>query len=259
MKTPFAKKSFGQHFLKDQHVLERIAKIVENLDPANLVEVGPGMGALTKHLLVLNKKLLCIEADYDMQQYLLKEGILDANQLIAQDVLKVHLDQLFHGEPLILCGNFPYNISSQILIQTLLSADCIPYMVGMFQKEVAQRITASASTSEYGTISVLTQLLYDPDRCFDIAPGAFVPPPKVTSSVILLRRKKEWITNPMFRGIQKLVRHAFQYRRKTLRNNLRTYLKKHEVLADPYFDLRAEALTPDDFKNLYLRLQPHCE
>lgn len=254
MRSTLAKKSFGQHFLKDQHVLDKTCMIIAGLETPNLLEIGPGQGALTEHLLVLQKKLLCIEADRDMQDHLIHKNILKPDQLIRQDVLKVNFNSLFEEEEFIVCGNFPYNISSQILIQTLQSASKIPYLVGMFQKEVALRITAKPGTKEYGTLSVLAQLLYDAERCFDIAPGAFSPPPKVTSSVVLLKRKTHLLPNAKFRGIQKLVRHSFQFRRKTLRNNLKSYVSKPDTLTDSFFEQRAEVLSPQDYIMLYDRL-----
>lgn len=254
MKYPEAKKSFGQHFLKDQHVLDKMVAILKDLDTPNLIEIGPGTGSLTKRLLVLGKNLRCIEADRDMQEYLLTHQILNGGQLIKGDVLDIHLKEVFPDQDFILCGNFPYNISSQILIQTLINADRIPNMIGMFQKEVAMRIIAKPGTKDYGTLSVLNQLLYDPVKCFDIPPGAFQPPPKVMSSVIHLRRKEPLMDLQLFRNIQKLVRNAFQFRRKTLRNNLKSYVQKQDWLEGPYFDQRAEVLIPEDFIKLYALL-----
>lgn len=251
MRYPDAKKSFGQHFLKDQNVLSKMIGILETCDTPNLIEIGPGTGALTKRLLVLGKNIRCIEADRDMQDYLLNNHILTSDQLIKADVLDINLKELFPKQDFILCGNFPYNISSQILIQTLLNADHIPHMIGMFQKEVAMRIIAKPGTKDYSSISVLNQLLYDPVKSFDIPPGAFQPPPKVMSSVVHLRRREPLMDLQLFRNIQKLVKNAFQYRRKTLRNNLKSYVPNPESLGGKYFDQRAEALLPEEFINLY--------
>lgn len=255
MRYPDAKKSFGQHFLKDQNVLDKMVSILKEWDTPHLIEIGPGTGALTKRLLVLGKHLRCIEADRDMQEYLLVHQILTNEQLVKADVLDLNLKEIFPDQDFILCGNFPYNISSQILIQTLLNADRIPHMIGMFQKEVAMRIIAQPGTKDYGTISVLNQLLYDPVKCFDIPPGAFQPPPKVMSSVVHLKRKQPMMDLQLFRNIQKLVRNAFQYRRKTLRNNLKSYVQNIELLEGKYFDKRAEVLAPGEFIDLYNTLK----
>ncbi|MBK9109598.1 MAG: ribosomal RNA small subunit methyltransferase A [Saprospiraceae bacterium] len=255
MRYPDAKKSFGQHFLKDQNVLEKMVEILKVWDTPNLIEIGPGTGALTKRLLVLGKNLRCIEADRDMQAYLMTHHILNEEQLVKADVLDINLKELFPDQDFILCGNFPYNISSQILIQTLFNADRIPHMIGMFQKEVAMRIIAKPGTKDYSSISVLNQLLYDPVKCFDIPPGAFQPPPKVMSSVVHLRRKEPLMDLQLFKNIQKLIRHAFQFRRKTLRNNLKSYVQNINLLEGKYFDQRAEALLPEEFIKLYTQLK----
>ncbi|MBK8956653.1 MAG: ribosomal RNA small subunit methyltransferase A [Saprospiraceae bacterium] len=254
MKYPSAKKSFGQHFLKDRNVLDKIREIIAKLDVPSILEIGPGTGALTEQLLVFGKELKCIEADRDMQEYLLRTGILKPEQLICGDVLDIPLKEVFSERQFILCGNFPYNISSQILIHTLFNSAFIPHMIGMFQKEVALRVIAKPGTKEFGSLSVLAQLLYDPVKCFDIAPGAFQPPPKVTSSVIHLTRKQELMNPDLFRKIQKLVRHAFQYRRKTLRNNLKSYVTQQQMLEADFFNCRAETLSPAEFIKLYEKL-----
>lgn len=251
---PSLKKSFGQHLLTRAGLLQRIADVAADHDVPNLLEVGPGMGALTQHLLLKNKHFLAVEADWEMQQYLLDSGILQPDQLISADVLRIDFTKLFGGEPFILCGNFPYNISSQILMNSLHHADRIPVFAGLFQQELAQRITAPFGSRAYGGISVLTQLVYHPRKCFDIDPSAFRPPPKVNSSMLCLLRREDRPDAQSFTGIQKLVRHAFQYRRKTLRNNLKSYVRDPGLLADPYFELRAEAIPPEAFPDLWRRL-----
>ena len=250
----FAKKSYGQHFLNNDSILQKIADRVAQQDINSILEIGPGRGALTNFLLRLNKKFLAVEADRDMQNHLLHNRILTEDQLICEDVLKTDFTALFDGNEFLLCGNFPYNISSQILIKTLLNSERIPVMIGMFQKEVVMRIISVPSTKEYGKLSVMTQLMYEGIRCFDINPSAFTPAPKVMSSVLELRRKSDALSKEKFLQIQKLVRTSFQFRRKTLRNNLKSYVQDPTILADSYFDQRPEELSPSEFLNLLSKL-----
>lgn len=251
-----AKKSFGQHFLHDQQVLQKIAQLIFKHNPKHVLEIGPGKAALTKYLLKGSYSFAAVEADKDMQSYLIENNILRLDQLIAEDILHTNFLKLFNGESFLLCGNFPYNISSQILIKTLQYADRIPVMVGMFQKEVAMRIVNKGGSKEYGGLSVLTQLMYDARICFDVSPGAFSPPPKVMSTVIELVRKKDALDFEEFKSLQKLVRNAFQFRRKTLRNNLKSYVQDHSLLDDAYFDQRPDALKPEAYLELLRRWRP---
>lgn len=250
----FAKKSYGQHFLNQPAILKKIADLVLKYEISNILEIGPGKGALTEYLLKANRNFRAVELEHDMQDYLIHHNIISEDQLIRGDVLKTDFLSCFKGESFLLCGNFPYNISSQILIKTLLNADLIPCMIGMFQKEVVQRIISSHGTKEYGTLSVMTQLMYDGKKSFDIHPGAFTPAPKVMSSVLLLNRKVDFLTQEHFKRIQKLVRTSFQFRRKTLRNNLKSFVENQDLLSDPYFDQRPEDLSPIDFLNLLERI-----
>jgi 16S rRNA (adenine1518-N6/adenine1519-N6)-dimethyltransferase len=247
-----AKKSFGQHFLHQQNVLQKIAQLVVQHPLKNILEIGPGKGALTKYLLHDQIQFKAVEADRDMQDYLINQKILNENQLIRDDVLKMDFANLFDGEDFILCGNFPYNISSQILIKTLLNTDSIPLMVGMFQKEVVTRIISAHGNKDYGTLSVLTQLMYHGKKEFDIPPAAFTPPPKVMSSVLVLERRNDHLDKVQFKKLQSLVRTAFQFRRKTLRNNLKTRVSDPLLLSDLYYDQRPEAISPQDYKDMIL-------
>ncbi len=251
-----AKKSFGQHFLHNNGILEKICRLVEAQGIQNILEIGPGKAALTQHLLKLDRRLLAIEADQDMQNFLLQHHILTADQLICGDVLKQDFTKIFGGEAFLLCGNFPYNISSQIVFQTLQHTDRIPAMIGMFQKEVAMRIVSNCGTKDYGILSVLTQLMYNTKKCFDVPPEAFTPAPKVMSSVVELKRREDFLDVRTFDRVRKLVKNAFQYRRKTLRNNLKNVVQDPLILSDPYFDQRAEQLSPSQFLELSRRLWP---
>lgn len=251
-----AKKSFGQHFLHDQQVLQKIAQLIFTHNPKHVLEIGPGKAALTKYLLKGSYSFAAVEADKDMQSYLIENNILRLGQLISEDILHTNFLKLFNGESFLLCGNFPYNISSQILIKTLLYADRIPVMVGMFQKEVAMRIVNKGGSKEYGGLSVLTQLMYDARICFDVSRGAFSPPPKVMSSVIELMRRPDVLDFEEFKSLQKLVRNAFQFRRKTLRNNLKSYVQDHSLLDEAYFDQRPDALKPEEYLALLRKWRP---
>ncbi len=250
-----AKKSYGQHFLNQKTVLQKIADLILKHDFPNLLEIGPGKGALTEYLLKANRNFRAIELEHDMQDYLMHHQILTETQLIRADVLKTDFSECFNREPFLLCGNFPYNISSQILIKTLQNANLIPVMIGMFQKEVVMRIISEPNTKEYGTLSVMTQLMYDGKKSFDIHPSAFTPPPKVTSSVLELKRKVDFLPVEHFKRIQKLVRTSFQFRRKTLRNNLKSFVEDPTLLSDSYFDQRAEDLSPADYLKLLERIE----
>ncbi|HEX5625666.1 MAG TPA: 16S rRNA (adenine(1518)-N(6)/adenine(1519)-N(6))-dimethyltransferase RsmA [Saprospiraceae bacterium] len=256
MNSHYAKKSYGQHFLTQTAILKKIWELVAAHQPVNLLEIGPGRGALTEGIKPLCRNFKAIEADRDMQSYLLEHQLLEESQLIRGDVLKVNFDTLFPGEDFLLCGNFPYNISSQILIKTLQNTGRIPVMIGMFQKEVVVRILSGPGNKEFGTLSVLTQLMYEGRKCFDIQPSAFNPPPKVISSVLELKRRPDHLSVEAFGRMQKLVRNAFQFRRKTLRNNLKGIVQDLSVLNDPYFDKRPEQLSPQEFQELSLRLWP---
>ena len=250
----FAKKSFGQHFLHNKHVLEKIAALISATPGDFLLEIGPGKGALTKYLKDLKPNFIAVEADRDMQDYLLQHSILTSEQLIKQDILKLDFNEVFDAHPFVLCGNFPYNISSQIIIKTLENADRIPCMIGMFQKEMAMRIISPPGSKEYGGLSVITQLLYHPKKCFDISPSSFTPPPKVISSVLQLTRRQDAISSTIYHSVQKLVRQSFQYRRKTLRNNLKSYIQNQELLQDSFFDRRPEELAPEEYIRLLKNL-----
>jgi 16S rRNA (adenine1518-N6/adenine1519-N6)-dimethyltransferase len=251
----FAKKSYGQHFLHQKAILQKIAELILKYDYPNLLEIGPGKGALTEYLLIGERNFKAIELEHDMQDHLLHHNILTDDQLIRADVLKVDFSSCFQGEPFLLCGNFPYNISSQILIKTLQNANLIPVMIGMFQKEVVMRIISAPGSKEYGTLSVMTQLMYNCRKSFDINPSAFNPPPKVMSSVLELNRKSDCLSIEHFTRIQKLVRTSFQYRRKTLRNNLKSFVEDQQFLSDSFFDRRPEDLSPQEYLELLERIE----
>ncbi len=243
-----ALKSYGQHFLHDKTVLERISDVVKQYhNGEQLIEIGPGMGALTTLLLRDFSELTCIEVDNRCVTYLQSNVQPNAPglKILEADFLKVNLSELL-VQPTAIIGNFPYNISSQIVFRILDYYENIPFMVGMFQKEMGHRIASSHGSKEYGVISVLAQLLYDVKVEFDIAPGSFSPPPKVMSSVISMRRKEHISLDFDIVLFKKIVKAGFNQRRKMLRNGLSGMVSK-ELLQEPVFQKRAEQLSVQDF------------
>lgn len=216
------KKHLGQHFLRDENIARKIVSLINPSIPA-LVEVGPGMGVLTKYLLAL-KDVDCrfLEVDRESVQYLEHTYPEIRERLLEADFLKFDLNALFTGnDPFSVIGNFPYNISSQILFRVLDFRNRIPEVIGMFQKEVADRITAPPGNKTYGILSVLLQAFYDIEYLFGVNASVFVPPPKVKSAVIRLRRNTTDRLSCDEKVFRTVVKSAFNQRRKTLRNALK--------------------------------------
>jgi 16S rRNA (adenine1518-N6/adenine1519-N6)-dimethyltransferase len=246
-----AKKSLGQHFLNQPSIAAKIASSIVALEyPLKLLEIGPGKGMLTQFLLAENPDLLMIETDIHMIE-LLKERFADhANQIIHADFLKFNLADLISG-PVCLIGNFPYNISSQILFKMLENRTKIPQMVGMFQKEVAQRISANHGNKTYGILSVLLQAFYHVELLFSVSPQCFSPPPKVQSAVVrLLAKENVSIDGPTEKALKQVVKLAFNQRRKMLRNSLKSIWPGHIEPEDPVLNKRPEHLSVPDFIEL---------
>ncbi|MCU0348195.1 MAG: 16S rRNA (adenine(1518)-N(6)/adenine(1519)-N(6))-dimethyltransferase RsmA [Saprospiraceae bacterium] len=250
-----AKKSFGQHFLTNEHIAQRIAdSLVLGASPTNVLEVGPGKAMLTKYLLEKDFSLKCVEADTDMVDYLSANFPALKGKVIAEDFLKLDLATVFDGQPFCIIGNFPYNISSQIVFKMVEHRPLVPQLVGMFQKEMAERIIAKPGGKDYGVISVLTQAFYEGKYLFSVGNGNFNPPPKVMSGVIRLVRREEAIgcDEALFR---KVVKQAFSQRRKMLRNTLKPFFEqKPSVLEDVYFTQRPEVLSVGAFVELTNRI-----
>ena len=240
------KKSLGQHFLKDQNIA---AKIVDSLVSASfpVLEIGPGTGVLTDFLLKRKGiELKLIEIDRDSVAYLRVHYPTLGDRVIQGDFLKLDLLPVYPGDFSII-GNFPYNISSQIFFKVLDYRHQVKEVVCMLQKEVAERIASSHGSKTYGILSVLLQAYYDIKLLFKVPPGVFFPPPKVISAVIrLTRNKKEYLDcdEALF---QKVVKQAFQMRRKTLRNALKSLNLAAFITALPVLDKRAEQLAVEDF------------
>jgi len=183
-----AKKHLGQHFLKDASVAERIAKAIDG-ESGNVLEIGPGTGILTKSLILREfQNLKLVELDSESVEYLQQNFFKSDFELIAGDFLRLNLQEMFGGKPFTLTGNFPYNISSQILFRIFENREIIPEMVGMFQKEVAERVAANEGSKTYGILSVLLKVYYQIEYLFTVDAHLFNPPPKVQSAVIKLKR-----------------------------------------------------------------------
>ena len=240
------KKHLGQHFLTDLNIAQNIAGALTGVDYQDVLEVGPGMGVLTQYLLQTKHTIHAIELDNESVNYLNTNFTELEPNLIFGDFLKCNLAKEFPS-PLAIIGNFPYNISSQILFKTIENRNQIPEFVGMFQKEVAERICEPPGTKAYGILSVLTQSFYDTEYLFNVNRFVFDPPPKVASAVLRLRRKETIDLNCDERLYFRVVKTAFQQRRKTLRNSLKTFSLSTNLKEDTIFGQRPEQLGVSDF------------
>lgn len=246
------KKSLGQHFLKDENICRKIVAALTQHPFAQLLEVGPGGGALTKYLLELeNITFRAVELDEEKIDYLTKTYPAVSDKLIHQSFLDI--EKPFNGSFTVV-GNFPYNISTQILFKLLEWRTDVECMVGMFQKEVAQRVAAREGNKVYGVISVLVQAFFDVEYLFDVNEKSFQPPPKVKSGVIRLLPRKETLEMKSEKEFFLLVKTAFNQRRKMLRNAVKG-LFDETILKDSLFDKRAEQLTVKQFAELSFRMK----
>ena len=245
------KKSLGQHFLNDVQICLQIKAALEDAPIDQLLEIGPGAGALTQHILDLPKQAFkAVELDREKVAYLLHTYPQLEGKLINEDFLETAIP--FEGQ-FTLVGNFPYNISTQIVFRVLDWKEQVPVRIGMFQKEVAERIAAKPHSKAYGILSVLTQAFYEVEYLFDVPPSAFTPPPNVMSGVIRLKRKATFPEFSSIKSFYHIVKMAFGQRRKMLRNPLKPYFTT-EQLQDPIFTKRAENLTYQDFADLTFKM-----
>lgn len=250
-----AKKHLGQHFLNDENTAKKIADTL-NLDGyGHVLEIGPGMGVLTKYLLEQDTDLHVIEIDTDSVAYLNANYPKLHGKIISGDFLKYNINLLFDGAPFAVIGNFPYNISSQIVFRTLEFRSRIPEFSGMFQKEVAQRICEKEGSKTYGILSVLVQAFYDAEYLFTVSETVFSPPPKVKSGVLRLRRKADFTLPCSEKLFFTVVKTAFQQRRKTLRNSLKTLNLSDNLREDAIFALRPEQLSVAQFIGLTQKIE----
>ena len=245
------KKSLGQHFLKDEKVVGKIIDALMQHPFKNLLEVGPGGGALTKHLVKIpNIHFKAVELDQDKIDFLGKEFSSLKDDLIHKSFLD--MDRPF-DEPFIVIGNFPYNISTQILFKVLDWKEYVPVVIGMFQKEVAERVAAKEGSKIYGVLSVLIQYYYHVEYLFSVGNECFIPQPKVQSGVIRLTAREKYLPVKSERAFWVLVKTTFNQRRKTLRNGVKSLIPK-ELLEDKFFDRRAETLSVEEFAELTFKM-----
>ena len=245
-----AKKHLGQHFLTDEGIAQKTANSL-NYDLTDVVlEIGPGMGVLTKYLLNQTENLWVIELDRESVAYLKEHFPQLEDKIIEGDFLKLDLKSVFDGKTISIIGNFPYNISSQIVFKMLENRDMIPEFAGMFQKEVAKRICSDEGSKVYGILSVLVQAFYKAEYLFTIPPSVFNPPPKVDSAVLRLTRKADHQLDCDESLFFKVVKQAFNQRRKTLRNSLKTLNLSDKLKANSIFGMRPEQLDVNSFIEL---------
>ena len=244
------KKYLGQHFLNDLSIAQKISDTLSFNGYKKVLEIGPGMGVLTNNLLKKPIEVFVIEIDLESVNYLKKHFNILPKNIIEADVLKYDLKNIFGDEQFAITGNFPYNISTQIVFKLLQYRNMIPEFTGMFQKEVAQRICVKEGTKTYGILSVLVQAFYKADYLFTVSPEVFTPPPKVYSGVLRLKRKNNFILPCDEKLFFKVVKTAFQQRRKTLRNSLKTLDLSDNLKANTIFDKRPEHLSVESFVNL---------
>ncbi|WP_289037275.1 16S rRNA (adenine(1518)-N(6)/adenine(1519)-N(6))-dimethyltransferase RsmA [Zobellia russellii] len=251
-----AKKHLGQHFLKDEEIAQKIAETLSLDGYRNVVEIGPGTGVLTKYLLLQDINLVAMDLDADSIVYLNHSFPLEhpkamagksTLQVIEADFLKYDLTEIFGDEQFAITGNFPYNISTQIVFKMLEMKAQVPEFSGMFQKEVAKRICEGEGNKTYGILSVLVQAYYDAEYLFTVSPQVFDPPPKVQSGVLRLVRKKNFTLDCDEKLFFRVVKAAFNQRRKTIRNSLKVFDLSPELRGDIIFDQRPEQLSVADF------------
>ncbi len=243
------KKALGQHFLADKRVAMKVASCLENHCACrHILEIGPGTGVLSQFLIDRHPEAWYgMEIDSESVDYLRAAYPGHEARIIEGDFLRYDLRKLFGTDQFAVTGNFPYNISSQIIFRVLAFREQVPELTGMFQKEVAQRIATPSGSKVYGILSVLTQAFYDVRVCFHIPPGVFVPPPKVMSSVLHMRRKKDYVLPCNEKLFFSVVKTAFNQRRKTLRNSLRSLVPDWDKLPAHYAGERPEQLSAHDF------------
>lgn len=242
--------------MKDLQVAKDIADTVDACPELPILEVGPGMGVLTQFLLPKGRPLTVVELDYESVAYLKEHFSQLGDRIVEQDFLRMDLRQLFGGQPFVLTGNYPYNISSQIFFKMLDNKDLIPCCTGMIQKEVAERIAAQPGSKTYGILSIFIQAWYRVEYLFTVHEHVFNPPPKVKSAVIRMTRNETQDLGCSEKLFRQIVKTTFNQRRKTLRNSLSPILSKnHPLTADPIFNQRPEQLSIADFVGLTNRIE----
>lgn len=254
--TVKAKKHLGQHFLTDETIAQKIADSLSENGYNQVLEIGPGTGVLTKYLLTKKSKITVFEIDRDSVAYL-KDAFPKENfqlntskekfEIIEGDFLKKNITDIFKGEQVAIIGNFPYNISSQIVFKAIENREFVPEVAGMFQKEVAMRIAEKQGSKVYGILSVLTQAFFDVEYLFTVPPKVFNPPPKVDSGVIRFIRKENFTLPVDEKLFFRVVKTAFNQRRKMLRSSLKSFNISDSLKEDPIFAKRPEQLSVQEF------------
>ncbi len=243
-----AKKHLGQHFLKDEEIAKNIVNALVQVSNLPLIEIGPGTGVLTKHL-IEKENFVAIDIDTESVEFLKKIYPQHATKILYGDFLEMNLTDFF-SDKFAIIGNFPYNISSQIMFKVLDYRHKIEAIVGMFQKEVAERMAEKPGSKTYGILSVLLQAFYDIEYLFTVEPSAFTPPPKVKSAVIRLTRnntKQLACDEKLFKAI---VKSTFNQRRKMVRNGVKSFIKDEAVMSHKFFTMRPEQLSVNQFVEL---------
>lgn len=249
------KKNLGQHFLRNEDIARQIAESIVT-EPENVLEIGPGMGVLTKYLINKNYgNFNVVEIDRESVAYLQQHYPALQEHIWSKDFLTLDLAGLFEHN-LTIIGNFPYNISSQILFKVLDYKELVNEVVGMFQKEVAERVSAKPGNKQYGILSVLLQSFYDIEYLFTVDEHQFFPPPKVKSAVIRLIRNPEKQLCCSENLFKQVVKTAFNQRRKTLRNSLSQFEFREDYRQSPIFSKRPEQLSVEEFEQLCLMITP---
>ncbi len=245
-----AKKNLGQHFLNDKNIAKNIVDSLQATRTNTVLEIGPGMGVLTQFLLQKEQyQTHVVEIDRESVTYLKEHYPQLEDRIIPKDFLKLNLNEYFK-DPFAIIGNFPYNISSQIFFKVLEYKDQVPEVVGMIQKEVAERISTGPGSKTYGILSVLLQAYYEIDYLFTVHENVFTPPPRVKSAVIRLsrnNREKLDCDNLLF---FKIVKASFNQRRKTLRNSLKAFITDEQIKGLDIFSKRPEQLSVPEFEQL---------
>ena len=253
-----AKKHLGQHFLKDESIAKAIADTLNLEGYHDVLEIGPGMGVLTKYLLEKPINTYVIEIDTESVTYLEENFSKLKDKIISKDFLRWNPNDVFDGKQFAIIGNFPYNISTQIVFRTLEYRNQIPEFSGMFQKEVAERICSKKGSKVYGILSVLAQAFYDVEYLFTVDETVFIPPPKVKSGVMRMRRKENFNLACSEKMLFTVVKMAFQQRRKTMRNSLKSLNLSDSLREDTIFDLRPEQLSVEQFIELTQKIEANA-
>lgn len=261
-----AKKHLGQHFLTDENVAKNIADTLKLKNYHHILEIGPGMGVLTKYLLLAKQKITVMELDRDSVTYLHETFPIenlnlntskDHFEIIEGDFLKIDLSLIFKNKQVAIIGNFPYNISTQIVFKAIEYREFVPEFAGMFQKEVALRIAEKEGSKVYGILSVLTQAFFEVEYLFTVPPSVFNPPPKVDSGVIRLIRKEDYLLPVDEKLFFRVVKTAFNQRRKMLRSSLKSFNLSDTQKEEPIFAKRPEQLSVQQFIELTQKLALH--